>query len=39
MKDNKDERQQLLNAIEGLTDQIKEARRLLFSKEIEAADF
>lgn len=38
-KDNKDERQQLLNAIEGLSDQIKEARRLLFSKEIEAADF
>ena len=38
-KDNNTERKQLLNAIEALSDQIREARRLLFSKEIEPIDY
>ncbi len=32
-------RKQLLSAIEALSDQIREARRLLFSKEIEPTDY
>lgn len=38
-KTNYDERRQLLNTIDALSDQIKEARNLLFSKEIDPADY
>lgn len=38
-KTNYDERKQLLNTIDALSDQIKEARNLLFSKEIDPTDY